>query len=573
MKATLYFFVRTIKNHLEEECWGLFFAVLYTVTVFLSPQISKFLVDDVLIRHHFQNIYVGIYAFFFVCIIQMISGYIKNRIFFRVSEKITFSMRRKILKSLINTSMEFFDGTPKGFIFSRFFDDSRTISDFITNIFVIIVKNTLLIMVITCGMFLLSWKITLLLLVMLSLYILLNVFASKRFKEFSQITLLNNDMLHKDFSQSMDNIFLTKVFGLQDYYFCKVKNDLKNIFSTNVKINDFSNQINSFSSIMIVFSLAVIYGFGAFLSIQNEISIGSIVALGVYFQMLLGPINEMISSNTTFQGIIPVIKRIEEYLNFKPESEREKSKKKSRIIAPLSVIFNEVNFNRSSVNENIHILKNINFAFRENGIYGLFGPSGCGKTTILKLLMGLYLPTAGRIDIISGGSNIYSPYEVRQKISYVSQIFEFINASIFDNLTLFNSSITQEEIIEVCQSLYLHSKIMSLQDDYRSIINENINLSEGEKQRICIARAILRKSFIYIFDEPTAFLDENSKNRVQSIIENLAKEHIVIVVSHDPHMLRNSKKIIVMNNGEIFQECDYSNLIAYINKRGYLNYE
>lgn len=559
MKQALYFFAKTIREYLKEECLGLFLSIIYTVTVFLSPQISKYLMDDVLINHHFQMLYVGMIAFFLICIIQTISGYMKNRIFLKVSEKITFSLRKKILKHIVHVSMDFFDTVPKGFIFSRFFDDSRSISEFVTNIFVVIVKNSLLIIAITCGMLFLSWKITLLIFVLLSIYILLSILAAKKFKYFSKISLYNNDVLHKDFSQSIDNAFLTRIFCIQDYYYQKNQKNLKEIFDMNLRIGNFSNMINSLSSIVVVLSLSVIYGFGAFLSFKNEISLGSIVALGIYFQMLIGPINEMVNSNTKFQQIVPIVKRLEEYLDLKCE-QLEKNLITESITSPISIVFDKVYFNRHTTNEDICVLKNINFEFEGNGIYGLFGQSGCGKTTILKLLFGLYSPNEGNIRIISE-KNTYSPYEIRQKISYVSQNFELLNTSISENLKLFDDSITNEEMIKVCKSLHLHTKIMSLQNNYESIINEKINLSEGEKQRICIARAILKKSLIYVFDEPTAFLDEDSQKQVQHVIDKLAEKSIVIVVSHDLHMFKNSKKIVVINKGEVIQECNYGELI------------
>lgn len=559
MKQALYFFAKTIREYLKEECLGLFLSIIYTVTVFLSPQISKYLMDDVLINHHFQMLYVGMIAFFLICIIQTISGYMKNRIFLKVSEKITFSLRKKILKHIVHVSMDFFDTVPKGFIFSRFFDDSRSISEFVTNIFVVIVKNSLLIIAITCGMLFLSWKITLLIFVLLSIYILLSILAAKKFKYFSKISLYNNDVLHKDFSQSIDNAFLTRIFCIQDYYYQKNQKNLKEIFDMNLRIGNFSNMINSLSSIVVVLSLSVIYGFGAFLSFKNEISLGSIVALGIYFQMLIGPINEMVNSNTKFQQIVPIVKRLEEYLDLKCE-QPEKNLITESITSPISIVFDKVYFNRHTTNEDICVLKNINFEFEGNGIYGLFGQSGCGKTTILKLLFGLYSPNEGNIRIITE-KNTYSPYEIRQKISYVSQNFELLNTSISENLKLFDDSITNEEMIKVCKSLHLHTKIMSLQNNYESIINEKINLSEGEKQRICIARAILKKSLIYVFDEPTAFLDEDSQKQVQHVIDKLAEKSIVIVVSHDLHMFKNSKKIVVINKGEVIQECNYGELI------------
>ena len=181
MKHTLIFFIKIIKKHLKEEFLGLLFSILYTLAIFLSPQVSKFLIDDVLISNDFEKLYYGIGMFFLVCILQPISGYISNRIFFYVSEKVTLSMRKNLLKRLISAPLNFFDKTPKGFIFSRFFNDSRSISDFVTNVFVVFIKDIFLITILLFGMFYLSWKITLFIFAFLFIYTLVNIFVSKRF--------------------------------------------------------------------------------------------------------------------------------------------------------------------------------------------------------------------------------------------------------------------------------------------------------------------------------------------------------------------------------------------------------
>lgn len=566
MKEKLNFFLETIKEHLKEECLGLFFSLLYTGTFFISPKISKFLIDEVLVNHRFQDIGIAFLVFFLVCVIQIISVYLKDKIFFKISEKITFSMRTKVLKNLIYADMNFFDSTPKGCIFSRFFNDSRSISNFITNIFVTVVKNSLLIVALTCGMFTVSWKITIIVFIILLTYILLNILSSNKFKKFSQLSLQKNDELYVNFGQSIDNALLIRTFTLYGYYFEKIKNNLKNILNLNIKLNNFSNIIRSFSDITVIASLAVIYGYGAFFNIKNEVSVGDIVAMGVYFQMLLGPISELTGSNTLFQEIFPVVERIEEYLHLIPNFDEKDDKKLLSYESLLIVSFTNVCFEKRVINKKTNILKNINFVFEGIGKYGLFGVSGSGKSTILKLLMGLYPVSSGNIFINSEDHKLnFSPNQISDKVSYVSQRLELINASVFDNLTLFDSNITKEDVSSLCKFLHLHKKIMSLNSGYASIIDENINLSEGEKQRICVARAVLKRSFIYIFDEPTAFLDEGIQAQVKSIIDELSRKKMVIVVSHDVSLFDKCKKIIIIiNNGEVVKECNGREFINYI---------
>lgn len=554
MNKNIKFLFNIFKKNLLNELVGLFFTIIYTVAVLLAPYVSKYLVDNILLAKNFEKLGVGIFLFFFVCLVQPTSAYVKNQIFFIISEKITFSLRDNILKKLFFTPMAFFDKTPKGMILSRMINDSKSVSDFITNIFVIAIKDILLIIALLVGMFFLSWKITLLILMFLIALVFINLIFSKKFKSLSKKLLLNNDDFCKNLEQSITNTLLIKTFCLEDFYYRKNFTNLEKAYQVNIFSKKLNNLLEVLTSVIVVLCMSVIYGFGSFLVFKNEITLGTIFALGLYFQILIEPLRELIAHNIKFQEVTPVIERIHEYLNLDKEFSNLKSDVNSynNINDDLnSISFNNVCFYYDK-NENV-ALRKICFTIDSNGLYGLVGRSGCGKTTVTKLLLGLYQPYSGNINVTLNGKYIFSIDDLRRNISYISQESKFINGSIIENLRLFNKNTSIEEIKEICSKLDLNNKINNLPNKYYSILKENINLSEGEKQRLNIARGILKKAPIIIFDEATSALDKKSEDRVFSLIEELSAQNIIICITHKMSILKKAKKIIVLDKGNIAQ--------------------
>lgn len=560
MKKVFKFFIQIIRSHIKWECIGLLFSVIYSISVFLTPRISRFIVDEILGSSNFHSLYKGLVLFFLVCFSQTVSAYCKTRIFAKISENITLSLRKKILHNIIYAPISFFEATSKGIILSRFVGDTGSISGFITDIFVVLIKNILLVIVLLWGMFLMSWQITSLVLLFIVMYISISALTGKKFKSLSNSALHNNDILYKCFNQSIGIPTLIKISKKEKACYEINENNVKNIYQTNLKSNNFNNLITSSLNVVIVAALSIIYGMGSVFAMHKMLTVGSIVALGVYFQILVGPISELINSNIRLHAIIPIVERLNEYLNISAEHKSIcKTQKNDDTYDNPCIIFDKVCF-RNNSKEYQHILEDISFVCHGKGLFGLFGMSGCGKTSIFKLLMQLYTPLSGGIMVITDDEIVDTVSKLRDIISYVPQNFEFINASIIKNLKLFAPDVADEEVIKICKQLNMHDKIMSSPNGYSSIMDEHINLSEGEKQRLCIARAILKKASIYLLDEPTSSLDRNSQAMVQEIIKELAKVSLVFVISHNIELFKEVKHIIYLKNGKIVKEYSYDDL-------------
>lgn len=312
--------------------------------------------------------------------------------------------------------------------------------------------------------------------------------------------------------------------------------------------------MGSISNAIMITSLSIIYGMGSFFAMNGTITIGTVIALGTYFQILVQPVYEILNSNIDIRSIMPIFDRINEYIDLETEKSSDGN---SDIVSIEEIEMKNVSFKYKNGS---HALNNINLKLPSKGIFAIVGDSGAGKSSLIKLLSAFYNSYDGEISINKKELKSYGVSDIRSVISLVSQDIELLNKSIKDNIKM-GRDIEEIQIKEVIKKLNLEETINKLELRYETIINERINLSGGEKQRISIARALVEDSLVYIFDEPTAALDTINEKRVKDILEKLSKKRLVIIVTHNLSLLNKADCIYTMKNGDIVEKGSYETLI------------
>ena len=310
--------------------------------------------------------------------------------------------------------------------------------------------------------------------------------------------------------------------------------------------------INFLNNSMVITSLTLVYGYGSYMVIKGESTIGTIIAFGLYFQNLVQPIYEFLNNNIDIRNMEPIIERIEEYTNLEPErAGNGEELSEIRDMELKNVSFTYAN--------GVTALEKINMNFHQNGLYAIVGDSGAGKSTLIKLISALYDSYEGDIYINGVELRHYGVQQIRENISFVTQEIELSNSSIRDNIKL-NKDMDDDEIEKIIQFVNLKEVVNKLEDGLDTVMNERTNLSGGEKQRLAIARALVKQSSIYIFDEPTAALDTVNEKNIKAIIEELAKEKIVIIITHNLALLNEADCIYVMKQGRVMERGVYGEL-------------
>ncbi len=291
--------------------------------------------------------------------------------------------------------------------------------------------------------------------------------------------------------------------------------------------------------------LSIIYGLGALLIIKKQITLGTVIAIGLFFQSLVPSMNALLMNNINFNKVKPSIKRVNDFMK-----EEEETGDLINLGNP-EIEFDNVCFDYNE--ENI-ILKNISFKIISPGVYAFIGDSGSGKSTIAKLILGLYLPKKGEINVFQQNITTMNKDILRENISYVSQEAELINDTIYNNIQLGNNKVTYKDIEKITKYFNIYDTINSLPEKFDTIVTEKTNLSGGEKKRIAISRACVRPAYIYIFDEPEASLPIDMFKKLSVLYEKLAEKNIVIVITHHKSSLPKCKEMFYLRKGELINE-------------------
>ena len=529
--------VRNIIKNNKLLCYGgCLISILFCIAVTLMPLISQYLIDVVLSTSQREQVYYGVLIFFAVCILQPCLYAIKEKIFVRLSERITYNLRLDSFRKLSNLPLTYYETHNYGEISVKTISDTREIGSFIYVLFSSLITSVLSIICIFIAMFLQSWFLSLIIVGLFVIYVVLNIRIAKKLKNYSKESIKLSEIMQGTIKHTFDNATLMKVFAANTIYKNKATEIVSDMQNNNLLIRNTSNRLNAMSMSITAIALCIVYGIGAIMIIDNMTTIGIVISMGLFFQSLSSPLSSLVRCNIGFNRVKPSIERINELL----EEKEETGEMVLENIKP-SIQFNNVDFRYPQTSEDV--ISGFSMEINTNGCYAICGESGCGKSTIAKLIMGLYEPQNGEVKVFDVNTKDLNKIWLRNHIGYIPQDVELTNDTILNNLRISNTNLSMEKVIEICKMLKIHEKIMSLPDDYYSFVNEKINLSGGERRRIGIARAILSKMPIYIFDEAETYLEENFQLILKNLFNILGKESIVVVITHNKKLVENFNNI------------------------------
>ncbi|HRF69858.1 MAG TPA: ABC transporter ATP-binding protein [Candidatus Pelethenecus sp.] len=535
----------TIKWNIHLIMFGVIFSLLYSVITTAMPLISKYLIDVVLTTSEKNQVYIGIAIFLGISLLQPVFYCCKEVVFTNLSEKISFQLRTKMYEKMIKLPIQTYDRISYGEISTKILSDTNEISRYINyganNLF----TNFILLILLTVFMFLQNALISGLIFVVFAIYFLLNKVISKKYKTLTTQILQVNEETNNIIKQNYDNIQVTKIFSNRE----NVNKNAEKIFSKNKKINikglNFGSILTGVTFGIMALILSIIYGLGALLIIKKQITLGTVIAIGLYFQSLVPSLNALLMNNINLNRVRPSINRLNDFMKEDEEIGRLEN------IGNAEIEFENVYFNYNDENT---ILNKINFKIDSAGVYAFVGDSGSGKSTIAKIILGLYLPEKGNVNIFQQNLFEINKEVLRKNISYVSQDAELINDTIYNNIILGNDKATYKEIENITKYFNIFDTINSLPNKFDTIVSEKINLSGGEKKRIAICRASLKSASIYIFDEPEASLPIEMFEKLSNLYAKLAEKNIVIVITHHKNSLPTCKKMFYLQEGELINE-------------------
>ena len=313
--------------------------------------------------------------------------------------------------------------------------------------------------------------------------------------------------------------------------------------------------INNFINNLTYLVLAVCGG--VFILKGMDISVGVVFTIILYMRNFNQPINQILNISNTLQGALAGAERVFEVMDENPEIDKEES-------VDVDNLQGEVNLENVefSYNNDKKILKNINLTAHKGQTIAIVGPTGSGKTTIINLLNKFYTIDSGKISIDGKNIDDITMESLRKSVSVVLQDTYLFSVSIRENLRYGNLNATDEEIEKAAKLANAHHFIMQLEDGYETVLSDNgSNLSQGQRQLLAIARAILSNSSILILDEATSSIDTRTEVAIQEAMVNLMKGKTTFIIAHRLSTIRSADKILALKDGEIIERGTHDELL------------
>ncbi|MGJ3545017.1 multidrug resistance ABC transporter ATP-binding protein/permease BmrA [Bacillus subtilis] len=547
--------VRRTNPSYGKLAFALALSVVTTLVSLLIPLLTKQLVDGFSMSN-LSGTQIGLIALVFF-VQAGLSAYATYALNYN-GQKIISGLRDLLWKKLIKLPVSYFDTNASGETVSRVTNDTMVvkelitthISGFITGIISVIGSLTIL--------FIMNWKLTLLVLVVVPLAALILVPIGRKMFSISRETQDETARFTGLLNQILPEIRLVKASNAEDVEYGRGKVGISSLFKLGVREAKVQSLVGPLISLVLMAALVAVIGYGGMQVSSGELTAGALVAFILYLFQIIMPMGQITTFFTQLQKSIGATERMIEIL---AEEEEDTVTGKQIENAHLPIQLDCVSF---GYKPDQLILKEVSAVIEAGKVTAIVGPSGGGKTTLFKLLERFYTPTAGTIRLGDEPVDTYSLESWREHIGYVSQESPLMSGTIRENICYgLERDVTDAEIEKAAEMAYALNFIKELPNQFDTEVGERgIMLSGGQRQRIAIARALLRNPSILMLDEATSSLDSQSEKSVQQALEVLMEGRTTIVIAHRLSTVVDADQLLFVEKGEITGRGTHHELMA-----------
>lgn len=537
--------------------------VLTKVASVYLPFILKDIVD-VLDQQKENKIYLVpfglVAAYGLVRLSIVLLAEIRDTLFGRVTERAIRRIGLKVFKHLHDLDLDFHLNRQTGGL-SRDIDRGNSGVSFLMRFMIFNIIPTLLEIVMVIGILFVNYGIWFALITATSIivYVLYSVKATNWRTEFIREANKADSSSNTRAIDSLLNYETVKYFTNEDYEAKAYDHQLENWEEAKKKNRLSLFALNGGQAIIISVSMTAMLGLAAYQVTYGHMTLGDFVLINAFMMQLFIPLNFLGFIYREVKGSLANIEHMFGLL-LKTPKVKDKDNATELTINGGQVEFSNVSF---AYDEKRPIIKNISFSIKPGQKVAVVGESGSGKSTLVKLLFRFYDVNQGEITIDNQAVDQVSQHSLRKNIGIVPQDTVLFNDTLFENIKYGNTNATDAEVAKAIELSHLSSFIASLPDGDQTKVGERgLKLSGGEKQRVAIARTILKNPAILVFDEATSSLDSHSEQAILRAIQTVAKGHTSLVIAHRLSTIVDADNIIVMNKGEIVEEGDHQTLIA-----------
>jgi ATP-binding cassette subfamily B protein len=478
-----------------------------------------------------------------------------------VSQRIMFDIRNQLYEHLQRLSLRFYTVSHTGEIMSRLTDDVAAIQNVVTGSLVSIAQNFFTISITLAVIFVLDWRLALLSVSLLPLFIyptrVVGRLRRRLRKETQEASASLNTLMQE--TLNISGFLLMKVYNREKYEEQRLRQRSQKVMDLQVRSSLVGRWFFVLMGLFATVGPAMIYWWGGRMVMSETVTIGTVVAFVAYLTRLYGPTSSLATVYVDVQAALALFERIFEYLD------TESDVKEPPNAVELGRMRGEIQFDHVTFEyvPSRKALDDVSFTVEAGQLAALVGPSGAGKTTVTYLLPRLYDPTLGSVRMDGHDLRDLRFDSLRSGMGMVTQETFLFHSTITENLLYSRPDATKERIVAACEAAQLQEFITGLPDGYDTVVGERgYRLSGGEKQRLAIARVILKDPRVLILDEATSHLDSLSESLIRAALEPLFQERTSLVIAHRLSTVLRSDVILVMDRGRLVERGTHSELMA-----------
>ena len=554
--------------------------VLDAVVSSVSPLVLRAVIDKGILGKNEGLVIALSIATALLALVDAGLSIVTRRISANIGEGLIFDMRSKVFAHMQEMPIAFFSRTQTGALISRLNNDVIGAQQAFTDIFSNVVGNLVLVTIILGTMFVLSWQITLIALLLLPAFLIPARTIGRKLGTLFQRGMELNAEMNMVMSERFNvaGAMLVKLFGRPADERAYFDDHAAQVRDIGIRQSTFQRFFFIALSLIASLATAFAYGFGGVEVLHGALAIGTVVALTAYLTRLYGPLTQLSNLNIDFMSAMVSFERLFEVLDLTPMI-AESMSPQTIPSGPVSLTFDHVSFSYPSAEEvslasleavaklettgRTSVLHDVSFSVAPGTLTALVGPSGAGKTTVSMLVSRLYDVSDGSVALNGVDVRDASFASLRDTVGVVSQDAHLFHATIRENLLFAKPDATDDEIRAALVSAQIAAMVDALPLGLDTVVGERgYRLSGGEKQRVALARLMLKAPRLVVLDEATAHLDNESEALVQAALEETMASRTSLVIAHRLSTIRRADQILVIDAGRVVQRGTHEELLA-----------